>query len=264
MVERRVEDQPRRMTPPLIGSGTASAFFTEEDLQAAFPRTKNVHAGIDFGDLTLLAEVVTTQVALPTRENADVAAFNKDIEKFFLKKARQLDETAANLLRDPQPEGSLQDPARRILPVAVRGGQFPINPITRRHIEDARQHEGLLNRRRPAGPIARVAPLDLEELESARRCSRHATCPASPDRAMARNPTTSPTPRSAASSAKPTEGTFPGPHTCERNSPGLFRSSRHGSAATGRSGLTEPDSETEPGVCPGVGSTTRLPSPNRS
>ena len=67
------------MTPPLISS--SSAFFTEEDLQAAFPRSKNVDAGIDFGDLTLLAEVVTTQVALPTRENADVAAFKKDIGK---------------------------------------------------------------------------------------------------------------------------------------------------------------------------------------
>jgi hypothetical protein len=164
MVERRVEDQLRRMTPPLIGSD--SAFFTEEDLQAAFPRSKNVDAGIDFGELTLLAEVVTTQVALPTRENADVAAFNKDIGKFFLKKARQLDETAANLLRDPQPDGSpLLSPARRVLPVAVRGGQFPINPITRRHIEDALQHEELLNHRRAAAPIARVAPLDLEELE---------------------------------------------------------------------------------------------------
>ena len=40
MVERRVEDQLRRVTPPLIG-GSGSAFFTEEDLQAAFPRSKN-------------------------------------------------------------------------------------------------------------------------------------------------------------------------------------------------------------------------------
>lgn len=164
MVERRVEDQLRRMTPLLIGDN--SAFFTEEALQAAFPRRKNADAGIDFGELTLLAEVVTGQVALTTRENADVAAFGKDIEKFFLKKARQLDETAASLLRDPQPDGSpLDKPARRILPVAVRGGQFPINPVTRRHIEDALQNGGLLNYRRPATPIAPIAPLDLEELE---------------------------------------------------------------------------------------------------
>jgi hypothetical protein len=36
-----------------------------------------------------------------------VTAFAKDIEKFFLKKARQLDETAACLLRDPHTDGSL-------------------------------------------------------------------------------------------------------------------------------------------------------------
>ncbi len=137
-----------------------------ERRHAAFPGSKNADAGIDFGDLTLLAEVVTTQVALPTRESADVAAFGKDIEKFFLKKAGQLDETAANLLRDSQPADSpLDGPARQILPVVVRGGQFPINPVTRRHIEDALQNGGLLNYRRPAAPIARIAPLDLEELE---------------------------------------------------------------------------------------------------
>ena len=49
--------------------------------------------------------------------------------------------------------------------MVVRGGQFPINPVTRRHIEDALQNGGLLNYCRPAAPIARIAPLDLEELE---------------------------------------------------------------------------------------------------
>lgn len=49
--------------------------------------------------------------------------------------------------------------------MAVRGGQFPINPITRRYIEDALRDERLLNYRHPAAPIGRVAPLDLDELE---------------------------------------------------------------------------------------------------
>ena len=164
MVERRVEDQLRRMTPPLLGSG--SLFFTEEDLQAAFPGKKNTDAGIDYGDVVLLAEVVTTQVSLPARENADVIAYGKDIDKFFVKKARQLDETATCLLRDPQPDSSpLDKPAARILPVTVRGWQFPLNPLTRGHIEDALRSEGLLNYRRPAVPVAGIAPVDLEELE---------------------------------------------------------------------------------------------------
>ena len=164
MVERRAEDQLRRLAPPLIGGG--SAFFTEEDLQAAFPRSKNSDAGIDFGELTLLAEVVTGQSALATRENADAAAYAADIEKLFVKKARQLDETAASLLRDPQPAASpLDKPARRVLPVTVRGWQFPLNPLTRGHIEDALRGEGLLSYRHPAMPVAAIAPVDLEELE---------------------------------------------------------------------------------------------------
>jgi hypothetical protein len=164
MVERRVEDQLRRMTPPLFGSG--SLFFTEEQLKAAFPGRRNADAGINYGDLVLLAEVVTTQVALNTRENTDTTTYSKDIDKFFLKKARQLDETATDLLRDPQPAGSpLEQPAERILPVAVRGGQFPVNPVTREHIEGALKNAGLLNYRSPSAPIFPFAPVDLGELE---------------------------------------------------------------------------------------------------
>ena len=48
MVERRVEDQLRRMAPSLLGGDRA--FFTEENLQAAFPGKKNADAGIDYGE----------------------------------------------------------------------------------------------------------------------------------------------------------------------------------------------------------------------
>jgi hypothetical protein len=121
--------------PALLGGG--STLFNEEDLQAAFPRSKNSDAGIDFGELTLLAEVVTGQASLATRESASVTAYAADIEKLFVKKARRLDETAACLLRDPQPDASpLGKPARRILPVTVRGWQFPLNRLTRRHNPD--------------------------------------------------------------------------------------------------------------------------------
>ena len=166
MVERRAEDQLRRMTPPLLSSGSGSLFFTEENLRAAFPGRKNADAGINYGSIVLLAEVVTTQVALNTRENADTEAYRKDIDKFFLKKAGQLDETATDLLRDPQPAASpLDQPAERILPVAVRGGQFPVNPVTREHIDGALKNAGLLNYRSPSAPIFPFAPVDLGELE---------------------------------------------------------------------------------------------------
>jgi hypothetical protein len=70
--------------------------------------------------------VVTGQASLATRGNASVNAYTADIEKLFVKKGRQLDETAASLLRDPQPDASpLDKPGRRIPPVTVRGWQFP-------------------------------------------------------------------------------------------------------------------------------------------
>jgi hypothetical protein len=63
MIEQRVEDQVREMAPQLLGS--QSAFFTEEDLQAAFPGVKNIDAGADFGSEVVLAEVVAGTVNSP-------------------------------------------------------------------------------------------------------------------------------------------------------------------------------------------------------
>ena len=166
MIELRVESQLRRLAPPLFGGG--STYFTEEDLQAAFSTGKStgkaVDAGIDFGEATMLAEIVSAQVTVATREEADVDAFKNDIERMVFKKVRQLDVTAKNLLRNPQPAKSpLPAPARQIYPVVVRGGTFPVNPATRRYVDEYLEQEALLGR-----GDARVQPLalvDLEELE---------------------------------------------------------------------------------------------------
>jgi hypothetical protein len=161
MIETRVEDQLRRMAPELIGSGQR-AFFTEEDLQAAFPGDRNIDAGADFGGDVVLAEVVAGTVKLATREQADVTSFREDAERLVLGKARQLYVSAANLLRDPQPANSpLSVPAGRILPVVVCGGQFPVNPLTIRYISEQLAAEGLP----PGGAIQPLTLLDLEELE---------------------------------------------------------------------------------------------------
>ena len=141
MIETRVEDQLRQMAPPLLGGGRA--FFTEEDLQAAFPRTKNCDAGIDFGGDVVLAEVVSGTVKVQTRELADVGSFVQDAERIVLGKARQLYVTAANLLRRPQPANSpVKVPPSRIFPIVVISGQFPVNPLTIRYISEQLTAEG--------------------------------------------------------------------------------------------------------------------------
>ncbi|MEY9912818.1 hypothetical protein ABIA35_009085 [Catenulispora sp. MAP12-49] len=175
MIERRVEDQIRRLAPALIGGG--DTFFTEETLQDAFPGTRNVDTGIDFGRVVVLAEVVSAEASVPTREGGDIAAFKRDVERIFIKKARQLDVSAKNLARDPQPLNSpLTAPARRVVPVAVRGGQFPINPVTRRYVKECLAAENLLQDTRT---IADFALIDLEDLENCEALSekRGATFP---------------------------------------------------------------------------------------
>ena len=159
MIEHRVEDQVREMAPQLLGG--QSAFFTEEDLQAAFPGVRNIDAGVDFGSEVVLAEVVAGTVKLATREQADVTSFREDTERLVLGKARQLYTTAANLLRDPQPANSpLPAPARQILPIVVQGGQFPVNPLTIYYVREQLTAEGL-----PRRPVRALTILDLEELE---------------------------------------------------------------------------------------------------
>jgi hypothetical protein len=160
MIETRAEDELRQLAPRLIGRGRA--FFTEEHLMAAFPGSKNCDAGIDFGGDVVLADIVSGTVKVSTRELADASSFRQDAEKIVIRKARQLYETAANLLRKPQPASSpLSAPPARIFPVVVIGGQFPLNPLTARYISEQLAAEG----HQPDGTVQRLAVLDLEELE---------------------------------------------------------------------------------------------------
>jgi hypothetical protein len=175
MIENRAEDQLRQLAPPLVIPG-ASTFFTEEDLQRSFPSSKNTDAGIDFGADGVLAEIVSATVTVATRQTPDAASWRKDVEKIVMKKARQLHATAVNLLADPQPAGSpLCAPARRVFPVVVCGGQFPVNPITLRDVRRQLAAEGLLG----DGRIQPLVLLDLEELEACNALheTRHITMP---------------------------------------------------------------------------------------
>ncbi len=159
MTEIRAEDQLRAMPPRLVGGG--STYFAEDELLSAFPGTKNRDAGIDFGGDVLLAEVSGT-VTVPTREQANVMSFRADTERLVLKKARQLDVSARNLLTEPQlADSPVTDPARRIFPMIVRGGQYPINPVTVSYIEQIASEQLFTDAR-----FRHVGLLDFEELEA--------------------------------------------------------------------------------------------------
>jgi hypothetical protein len=165
MVELRAEDQLRGFAPPLLGRG--ETFFTEEALRAAFGKKggadKNVDIGIDFGDEVVLAEVVSGQVSVPTRTQGDADAFVKDAERLAMKKIRQLQVSATNLLADPQPPASpLPSPARAVRPIVIQGGGFPVNIVTRRYIEEQKHSDKLLTDAR----IEPLAIIDMEELDA--------------------------------------------------------------------------------------------------
>jgi hypothetical protein len=160
MIERFAEDQLRAMAPPVL-LGRGPAFFTEEHLQAAFPGQRSCDTVIDFGGEVVLAEIVSGTVMVKTREG-DAAAFRNDAKRLVLDKARQVYTSARNLLRNPQPTNSpLTRPTGRVFPVVVCGGQFPVNPLTMRYINEELKAQGLV----PEGPIEPLALMDLEELE---------------------------------------------------------------------------------------------------
>jgi hypothetical protein len=170
MIETRVEDQLRQMAPSLVGR--QRAFFTEEDLQAAFPGSKSCDAGIDFGGDVVLAEVMSGTVKTQTRELAQASAFEQDAERLVLDKAPQLYATAANLLRVPRSAASpLQASPGRIFPVVIVGGQFPVNPLTVRYLAEQLAAEG----HQPDSTMQPLLVLDLEELEGCQAlCQRRA------------------------------------------------------------------------------------------
>ena len=164
MVEALAEELVEALAPVLLDG--SSAFFTEEDIKAAFATKKetppNIDAGVDFGMGVTLFEIVNKHMSLQAR-SGDVAAFKTDVDQAVITKAGQLDGTAALLRRDPQPPASLlKEPAGMVFPIVVCGNHFPVNPVTRNYVEGLLQGKGMLQ----APGIQPLAVIDLDELES--------------------------------------------------------------------------------------------------
>ena len=164
MVEALAEELIKALAPVLLDG--SSAFFTEEDIKAAFATKKetppNIDAGVDFGMGVTLFEIVNKHMSLQAR-SGDMAAFKTDVDQAVITKAGQLDGTAALLRRDPQPPASpLNKPAGTVFPIVVCGNHFPVNPITRNYVEDSSGARACC--RHPASKP--LAVIDLDELES--------------------------------------------------------------------------------------------------
>jgi len=164
MVEALAEELIKALAPTLLDG--SSAFFTEEDIKAAFATRKgtppNIDAGVDFGMGVTLFEIVNKHMSLQAR-SGEMEAFKTDVDQAVITKAGQLDGTVALLRRDPQPPASpLKEPADTVFPIVVCGNHFPVNPVTRNYVEECLQGKGILQ----APGIKPLAVIDLDELES--------------------------------------------------------------------------------------------------
>ncbi len=179
MHELLVEDYLRGFAPRPIGGGTF--VFDEDDLQRAYdPKNRGggrADIGIDYGNSVLLADAVSGQLSIATRQHGDKAAFAKDIEQLVVKKARQLAGTVEKVTRDPQPAGGpLTVPATAVHAIVVPGGQFPVNPVTTRFIDQQLRADptaaAMLNDPRVRG----LQVLDLRDLEHAEAVRARDNC----------------------------------------------------------------------------------------
>jgi len=162
MIEMAVEDQLEAMAPRLLGSTGGTAFFTEEDLERAYGAQQRADAAVDFGEVMLVAEVVSGQLAVATRIEGSVRKFKNDTERLVIEKCSQLDSASRALLQDEAPLTGFPAPAgRRILPLVVVGGGYPISRLTMAYIREELARLDLLQDAR----ISALAIIDMEELE---------------------------------------------------------------------------------------------------
>jgi hypothetical protein len=164
MVEALAEELVEALAPALLDG--SSAFFTEEDIKAAFATKRetppSIDAGVDFGMGVVLFEIVNKHMSLQAR-SGDMAAFKTDVDQAVIGKAGQLDGTVALLRRDPQPLASpLKEPSGRVFPIVVCGNHFPVIPVTRNYVEASLRDKGRLE----APSIQPLTVIDLDELES--------------------------------------------------------------------------------------------------
>ena len=140
MVERFVSERMPLLAPAGLGS---PAYFSEDEVRAAYPGKKACDGVIDFGGVFLAMEVVSGRLTVASRVFGDIGAFRRDTEKIVLKKARQLDATARSLINNASAlTGSSAAAYSRVCPLLVAGGGYPAEPLTAAYIRQEVDREG--------------------------------------------------------------------------------------------------------------------------
>jgi hypothetical protein len=162
-VESLAESELRPLAPRLLDDGTA--VITEDDFEAAYGQTKRCDFAIDFGSGGLLAEIVSGQLAIPTRVAGSKISFERDTKRLVIEKCEQVDAAGLALLNNSVPLLGYQVPTGyRICPVLVVGGGFPISPFTMKFVNEWLVREDLLTH--PLfDPLCIVSLQELELLE---------------------------------------------------------------------------------------------------
>ena len=173
MVEALAEELIEALSPVLLDR--SSAFFTEEDIKAAFATRKetppNIDAGVDFGMGVALFEIVNKHMSLQAR-SGDMEAFKTDVDQAVVTKA-------GSWTGPPRSSGAI--PSHQPLPCRNRpagvpdrrvGNHFPVNPVTRNYVKECLRGNGKLQE--PG--IESLAIIDLDELESCVSLAKAASC----------------------------------------------------------------------------------------
>lgn len=158
MVEAFVAARFASLAPPGFDS---PSYYSESELKQAYPRSKVSDGLIDVGGTFIPIEVVSGRLSVRSRVHGVIAAFRNDTEMLVMKKVRQLDGISKELLRDEKPlTGRTSVVGRRVQPLLVAGGDYPVEPFSSGYIQEEVARERLFADSR----ILSVGVVSLEEL----------------------------------------------------------------------------------------------------
>ncbi len=176
MHEMLVEDYLSRWAPAALGA--AKTTFDEHEVRRVYD-PKNTGGGradfgIDYGSSVLIADAVSGQLSVKTREEGQPRALLSDLDRMVVGKARQLAGTFEMVTRDPQPAGALVgQPARLVDAVVVPGGQFPVMRVMTRLLDELFAQDPQVAAMLADPRCAGLRVLDLRDLEHAEAVRSH-------------------------------------------------------------------------------------------